>query len=106
MSRPATGKYAITLCGRDATRNGSEKSQASPFFDRNQVMKVRESELIEKISTALGGRRNVSREVRLGIGDDAAVFRPTAGRETLLTCDWFLEGIHFLREKHPASSVG
>ena len=66
---------------------------------------MRESELIGKIST-LGGHRNVSRKVRLGIGDDAAIFRPTAGHETLLTCDWLLEGVHFLREKHPANSVG
>jgi thiamine-monophosphate kinase len=44
--------------------------------------------------------------LRLGIGDDAALWSPRAGYETVLTCDWFLEGTHFLREKHPADSVG
>lgn len=44
--------------------------------------------------------------IRLGIGDDAALLRPRAGSETILTCDWFLEGTHFLRNKHPADSVG
>lgn len=39
-------------------------------------------------------------------GDDAALWRPRAGCETVLTCDWFLEGSHFLREKHPADAVG
>ncbi|HKV61971.1 MAG TPA: thiamine-phosphate kinase [Candidatus Acidoferrum sp.] len=44
--------------------------------------------------------------VRLGIGDDAALFRPKPGYETVLTCDWFLEGTHFLRDKHPPDAVG
>jgi thiamine-monophosphate kinase len=42
----------------------------------------------------------------LGIGDDAALIAPTPGYETILTCDWFLEGSHFLRDKHPADSIG
>src|SRR6266571_3939210 len=69
-------------------------------------MRVRESELIEKIEEALGSPRNASRELRLGIGDDAALFRARPGHEIVLTCDWFLEGTHFLRGKHPPSSVG
>jgi thiamine-monophosphate kinase len=42
----------------------------------------------------------------LGVGDDAALFRPRPGFETILTCDWFLEGTHFLRDKHRPDSVG
>jgi thiamine-monophosphate kinase len=48
----------------------------------------------------------ISGQVSLGMGDDAALFRPTPGCETILTCDWFLEGTHFLRDKHPADAVG
>jgi thiamine-monophosphate kinase len=44
--------------------------------------------------------------IALGIGDDAALFRPKPGREVILTCDWFLEGTHFLRDKHPPQAVG
>jgi len=44
--------------------------------------------------------------LRVGIGDDAALWSPTRGYETILTCDWFLEGTHFLRDKHPADAVG
>jgi thiamine-monophosphate kinase len=40
------------------------------------------------------------------MGDDAALFAPSRGYQTILTCDWFLEGTHFLREKHPAEVVG
>ena len=46
------------------------------------------------------------RAVRLGIGDDAALFRPKRAHETILTCDWFLEGTHFRRDKHPPDAVG
>ena len=42
----------------------------------------------------------------LAPGDDAALWSPGAGHETILTCDWFLEGTHFLRDKHPADAVG
>jgi thiamine-monophosphate kinase len=58
-----------------------------------------------------GAAKSPARELRgsavtLGIGDDAALFRPKPGHETILTCDWFLEGTHFLRDKHPADAVG
>jgi thiamine-monophosphate kinase len=42
----------------------------------------------------------------LGIGDDAALVSGTPGYEIVLTCDWFLEGTHFLRDKHPGDVVG
>jgi thiamine-monophosphate kinase len=46
------------------------------------------------------------RKLRLGIGDDAALWKPKPGFVTILTSDWFLEGSHFLREKHTPESVG
>jgi thiamine-monophosphate kinase len=67
-----------------------------------------EGSILQKITQ--GSRSSQSREFRhsvlLGIGDDAALFRPKPGRETVLTCDWFLEGTHFLRAKHPPEAVG
>src|SRR5712664_3312842 len=54
-----------------------------------------------------GARQNIAGSaVHVGIGDDAALFRPKSGHKTILTCDWFLEGTHFLREKQPPDSVG
>jgi thiamine-monophosphate kinase len=44
--------------------------------------------------------------LRLGIGDDAALFKGSGGSLQILTCDWFLEGTHFLRARHPADAVG
>jgi thiamine-monophosphate kinase len=52
----------------------------------------------------------VKNSLRVGIGDDAAddaaLWRPRVGYETILTCDWFLEGTHFLANRHPPESVG
>ena len=66
-----------------------------------------ESSVLRRIQTATGSRRDLPRAgLRLGMGDDAALWRPSEGHEAILTCDWFLEGIHFLRDKHPPDSVG
>jgi thiamine-monophosphate kinase len=58
---------------------------------------------IEEMASRIGVR---SSGVLLGIGDDAAVYRGRTGYDQILTCDWFLEGSHFLRDKHPADAVG
>jgi thiamine-monophosphate kinase len=65
-----------------------------------------ENELVRKIGRTLARSGGASAGVQLGIGDDAALFRPRKGHEIILTCDWFLEGTHFLRDKHPPDSVG
>ena len=67
-------------------------------------MKAGEDKLIQRIAKATvfkSGRR-----LALGIGDDAALLIPRPGFQTILTCDWFLEGSHFLLDKHPAESIG
>lgn len=69
-------------------------------------MKISENQLVHKISHIAGQSRSVTPQVPVGMGDDAALFRPRKGHEIILTCDWFLEGTHFLRDKHPPDSVG
>jgi thiamine-monophosphate kinase len=44
--------------------------------------------------------------LRVGMGDDAAVLRPSAGTEWVVTTDAFLENVHFLQDAHPAMAVG
>src|SRR5260370_29818381 len=44
--------------------------------------------------------------VCVGMGDDAALWRPRDGCDAILTCDWFLEGTHFLADLHPPEVVG
>ena len=74
-------------------------------------MKLRrsnEDSILKKISerTSITMARTTREALVRGIGDDAALFRPQTGRQTILSCDWFLEGTHFLRDKHPPDSVG
>jgi len=73
------------------------------MFQRNQD----ENSLVQRIERGFVGKRAGNRHtLKLGLGDDAALFTPRSGCETILTCDWFLEGTHFLKDKHPADAVG
>ncbi|GAC1626289.1 MAG: thiamine-phosphate kinase [Candidatus Acidiferrum sp.] len=63
-----------------------------------------ENSLIRRIERSAS--RYASSKLSLGIGDDAALFSPRAGYKMVLTCDWFLEGTHFMRQKHPPDSIG
>jgi thiamine-monophosphate kinase len=68
----------------------------------------RESQLVERTARAIpssSGRRGDA-NLRLGVGDDAAVLVPTGRAEWILSCDAFLEGVHFLEKVHPPDSVG
>jgi len=64
----------------------------------------REDQMIERI------RRRLPKPARgllkIGIGDDAAVLQPSAGTELILTCDQFVEGVHFVGDIHPPEVVG
>lgn len=67
-----------------------------------------EDEVIDRIRRTFRQRGKSARggKLNLGIGDDAALLAASPGCETILTCDWFLEGTHFLRKQHPADVVG
>jgi thiamine-monophosphate kinase len=73
------------------------------FADRKRLGEAAVLERIERIATRSGVR---SSGVHLAIGDDAALFKGTNGFEQIFTCDWFLEGSHFLRHMHPPDAVG
>jgi thiamine-monophosphate kinase len=65
---------------------------------------VNEKDLLGKIIRAFP---SVGKDaLGLPLDDDTAVFSPRVGYQTILTCDWMLEGSHFLRHKHPADAVG
>jgi thiamine-monophosphate kinase len=62
-----------------------------------------EDALVQRIERKLAGK---SKRLAKGLGDDAALWVPSPGFETILTCDWFLEGTHFLRDKLHPDAVG
>jgi len=81
---------------RQPKRSNSTRIDRSPLSERQIIQKLRR----------VGALRHSTAGLRVGIGDDAALFVPRLGFQTVLTCDWFLEGTHFLRDKHPPDSVG
>jgi len=48
----------------------------------------------------------LSRSVVLGIGDDCAILRPPRGHDLLVTTDFLIEGLHFVRARQTASDIG
>lgn len=66
-------------------------------------MRISEDELIERIRRRIPS--SAGGALRLGVGHDAAVVR-SGRRDWVVTCDQFLEGVHFLVPKHPPESVG
>lgn len=65
-----------------------------------------EAKLIERIAKAIPGGAGPGGVLRLGIGDDAAILAPRVGTKWVLSCDAFIEGVHFLTDRHPPDSVG
>jgi thiamine-monophosphate kinase len=67
-----------------------------------------EDQLIERIAKAVPPVRGAARrgELRLGIGDDAAVLAPGRHDDWVLSCDAFLQDVHFSVGAEPPGSVG
>jgi thiamine-monophosphate kinase len=65
-------------------------------------MELTEEALLEAIRRVLSG---AGPEVRVGVGDDAAVLAPTGG-ELVVTTDVTVEGVHFVRQRTGARDVG
>ncbi|HYK39633.1 MAG TPA: thiamine-phosphate kinase [Candidatus Eremiobacteraceae bacterium] len=72
----------------------------------NKAPHLTEDSLIRQIESHFHAAANRNSGLRLAIGDDAAIFRPSPAYEIVLTCDWFLEKTHFLRKIHPPEAVG
>jgi thiamine-monophosphate kinase len=70
---------------------------------RTTVLMVRESQLIERIRRQF---RSTGAGLGVGIGDDAAVLRPSPRSQWVITTDAFLEDVHFLRKMHSPGVVG
>jgi thiamine-monophosphate kinase len=60
--------------------------------------------IVQAVPSVIGHRG--SGAVRFGIGDDSAILSPDGRNDWVLSCDAFLEGVHFLPRAHPPDSVG
>ncbi|MFW6075165.1 MAG: thiamine-phosphate kinase [Chloroflexota bacterium] len=75
-------------------------SQKKPIKD------VGEFGLIRGISNLIRASKVGEYGVELGIGDDAALWRPRPGRSMVTTTDMLVEGIHFRHDWSNAESIG
>jgi thiamine-monophosphate kinase len=66
---------------------------------------VGEFGLIERIARMIGEQRP-PRGVVLGPGDDAAILRPPAGKDLVVTTDALVEGVHFRWRNQAPRTVG
>ena len=73
-----------------------------PLPEKALIAQIRRMATSSTRGPALGSNRTIS----TAIGDDCAVLRLLPGRESLITTDLTLEGIHFRRDWHPPESVG
>src|SRR5690606_31415222 len=95
-SSRATSPASSMRCSTSSVRAcASRVERAMPAQDRPD-----EFSLIEKLFAPLAAGAPGA----LGLTDDAAVFAPTAGMETVLTVDAIVEGVHFLPDD-PAGNV-
>jgi thiamine-monophosphate kinase len=67
---------------------------------------MKESDLVSRILLALRARPSDRSGLLVGPGDDAAVLPATPHADWVVSCDWFLENVHFLPGVHPPDSVG
>lgn len=70
------------------------------------VRELGEFALIDRLAALLHRRLGTAPSVEHGIGDDAALWRPTPGWISVLTTDTMLEGVHFTPATIPWRDLG
>ncbi len=62
-----------------------------------------ESDILERLRRRIPAR---SRRLKLGIGDDCAIYEPSAGEDLVFTTDFLIENVHFRRDTHRPKDIG
>lgn len=107
----------VEMTDASTQQSGSDNSRLSSRLSKLKQSSASEFDFIKRLRTRTLNRkpkRNSftsslippSSSLLLGIGDDAALIKQVAGRETLITTDLLVEEIDFLREAMPPKLLG
>jgi thiamine-monophosphate kinase len=77
-----------------------------PLAEKTLIARIRRMAGVGEQNLAGKSARPTRGTIFRGIGDDCAVLRLLPGKETLVTTDFTLEGVHFRRDWHPPEAVG
>lgn len=66
---------------------------------------MQETKLVEQIK-AMAQKSRLNPFLKVGIGDDCAVFRPPANSDLVFTTDFSIEDRHFRLDTHSAADIG
>ncbi len=67
-------------------------------------MTLREDDIVAHLEKIIGEPENAS--IKLGIGDDAAVWQPSRSHRSVVTTDMLVEDVHFTRESMGFEDIG
>lgn len=74
--------------------------------DARRVRDIGEFGLIDILAQSLPAAAQAAAGLQVGIGDDAAVWRPSAGEDVVVTTDCLVEDVHFRRDWTDWKSLG
>ncbi|HEY9085115.1 MAG TPA: thiamine-phosphate kinase [Candidatus Tyrphobacter sp.] len=68
------------------------------------LLRLREDELVDRLRSIVEDTTHAA--IRIGIGDDAAVWQPSRSHRSVVTTDALVEGVHFTRKTMSLEDVG
>jgi thiamine-monophosphate kinase len=106
VTRNATNLGTISPLGLFVEGPPGETVTDEGIVGEERVRDIGEFGLIARLAAVLPAEVRASDGVRIGIGDDAAVWRPSGDEDVVVTTDSLVEKIHFRRDWTDWTNLG